>query len=239
MRCEACGAEEAEASEARDHHRPCRGSVAALLYPQRRVMAVCGDGGFMMNGQELETAIRLKLNLVFLVIEEHAFGMIRWKQATDHFQDFGMTFGNPDFVAYAEAYRAKGTRIGSADDLRPTLEGRFNTRSRWCISRNLHHHDVFAPPVLMEGRNARHSWGKGLVYQPRKRAGLASRSMRPDGASYRQCDWRYLGRKRTDSTWGAPSGCAMMSTTSRSPAGPMMTFAASGLRPPLLDCALS
>jgi acetolactate synthase I/II/III large subunit len=70
-------------------------------------MAVCGDGGFMMNGQELETAIRLKLNLVFLVIEEHAFGMIRWKQATDHFQDFGMTFGNLDFVAYAEAYWAK------------------------------------------------------------------------------------------------------------------------------------
>jgi acetolactate synthase I/II/III large subunit len=69
---------------------------------QRRVMAVCGDGGFMMNGQELETAIRLKLNLVVLVIEDHAFGMIRWKQATDHFQDFGMTFGNPDFVGAQE-----------------------------------------------------------------------------------------------------------------------------------------
>lgn len=135
---------------------------------------------------------------------------------------------------------------------RPELEYLIQTRdrlaahadapaptTRWCVCDNLHHHDVFAPPVLMEGRNARHSWGKGLVYQPRKRAGLASRSMRPDGASYRQCDWRYLGRKRTDSTWGAPSGCAMMSTTSRSPAGPMMTFAASGLRPPLLDCALS
>jgi hypothetical protein len=60
--------------------------------------------------------------------------------------------------------------------------------TRWCVCDNLHHHDVFAPPVLMEGRNARHSWGKGLVYQPRKRAGLASRSMRPNGASYRQCD---------------------------------------------------
>jgi acetolactate synthase-1/2/3 large subunit len=76
------------------------GIMAALLYPGRRVMAVCGDGGFMMNSQELETAVRLKLNLVVLVIEDYAFGMIRWKQATDHFQDFGMTFGNPDFVAY-------------------------------------------------------------------------------------------------------------------------------------------
>jgi acetolactate synthase-1/2/3 large subunit len=86
------------------------GIMAALLYPGRRVMAVCGDGGFMMNSQELETAVRLKLNLVVQVIEDHAFGMIRWKQATDHFQDFGMTFGNPDFVAYPRpmARKARG-----------------------------------------------------------------------------------------------------------------------------------
>jgi acetolactate synthase-1/2/3 large subunit len=101
------------------------GIMAALLYPTRRVMAVCGDGGFMMNSQELETAVRLKLNLVVLIIEDHAYGMIRWKQATDHFQDFGMTFGNPDFVAYARAYGAKGTRVGSAEELRPTLEAAF------------------------------------------------------------------------------------------------------------------
>ena len=66
--------------------------MAALLYPQRRVMAVCGDGGFMMNSQELETAVRLKLNLVVLILEDHAYGMIRWKQAVDGFADFGMTF---------------------------------------------------------------------------------------------------------------------------------------------------
>ena len=62
--------------------------MAALLYPERRVMAVCGDGGFMMNSQELETAVRLKLNLVVLIIEDHAFGMIRWKQAVDQFRRF-------------------------------------------------------------------------------------------------------------------------------------------------------
>ena len=87
--------------------------MAALLYPERRVMAVCGDGGFMMNSQELETAVRLKLNLVVLIIEDHAFGMIRWKQAVDKFPDFGMTFGNPDFVRYAEAYGAQATRVNS------------------------------------------------------------------------------------------------------------------------------
>ena len=99
--------------------------MAALLYPTRRVMAVCGDGGFMMNSQELETAVRLKLNLVVLVIEDHAFGMIRWKQAVDHFADFGMTFGNPDFVKYAEAYGAKGTRVEAVGELRLALEAAF------------------------------------------------------------------------------------------------------------------
>ena len=82
--------------------------MAALLYPERRVLAVCGDGGFMMNSQELETAVRLRLNLVVLILEDDAYGMIRWKQAVDGFPDFGLTFGNPDFVAYAEAYGAKG-----------------------------------------------------------------------------------------------------------------------------------
>jgi acetolactate synthase-1/2/3 large subunit len=99
--------------------------MAALLYPDRRIMAVSGDGGFMMNSQELETAVRLKLNLVVLVIEDHAFGMIRWKQAVDNFADFGMTFGNPDFVKYAESYGAKGTRVGSVEELLPAFEAAF------------------------------------------------------------------------------------------------------------------
>lgn len=99
--------------------------MAAMLFPERRVMAVCGDGGFMMNSQELETAVRLKLNLVVLIIEDHAYGMIRWKQAVDDFPDFGMTFGNPDFVRYAEAYGAKGTRVGAIAELRPALEQAF------------------------------------------------------------------------------------------------------------------
>lgn len=101
--------------------------MASLLYPNRRVMAVCGDGGFMMNSQELETAVRLKLNLVILIIEDNAFGMIRWKQAVDHFPDFGMTFGNPDFIKYAEAYGAKGIRVNSIQNFRTILENAFVT----------------------------------------------------------------------------------------------------------------
>jgi len=100
--------------------------MAAMLYPQRRVMAVCGDGGFMMNSQEMETAVRLKLNLVVLVIEDGAYGMIRWKQSVDRFPDFGMTFGNPDFAKYAEAYGARGTRVDAIRDFIPVLERAFS-----------------------------------------------------------------------------------------------------------------
>ena len=101
------------------------GIMAAMLHPERRVMAVCGDGGFMMNSQELETAVRLKVNLVVLIIEDHAYGMIRWKQAVDRFPDFGMTFGNPDFEKYAEAYGATGTRVREVGEFRPALERAF------------------------------------------------------------------------------------------------------------------
>ena len=99
--------------------------MAAMLYPNRRVLAVCGDGGFMMNSQELETAVRLGLNLVVLILQDNAYGMIRWKQAVDSFADWGLTFGNPDFVKYAEAYDAKGSRVDSADGLVPALEKAF------------------------------------------------------------------------------------------------------------------
>ena len=99
--------------------------MAAMLFPDRRVLAVCGDGGLMMNAQELETAVRLKLNLVVLIFEDNAYGMIRWKQATDGFPDFGMTFTNPEFVAFARAHNANGRRVETADGLVPTLEAAF------------------------------------------------------------------------------------------------------------------
>jgi acetolactate synthase-1/2/3 large subunit len=99
--------------------------MAAMLHPTRRVLAVCGDGGFMMNSQELETATRVGVNIVVLILQDNAYGMIRWKQAADGFPDFGMTFGNPDFVAYAKAYGVKGSRVESADGLVPTLEAAF------------------------------------------------------------------------------------------------------------------
>jgi acetolactate synthase-1/2/3 large subunit len=96
--------------------------MAAMLYPQRRVMAVCGDGGFMMNSQEMETAMRLGLNLVVLVLRDNSYGMIRWKQAANGFPDWGLEFGNPDFVVYAQSFGASGHRVEATEDLVPLLE---------------------------------------------------------------------------------------------------------------------
>ena len=101
--------------------------MAAMLYPNRRVMAICGDGGFMMNGQELETAVRLKLNLVVTVLNDCSYGMIRWKQTSSGFQDWGLEFSNPDFVKYAESFGVTGHRIEATEDVVPTFEKSFKT----------------------------------------------------------------------------------------------------------------
>ena len=91
--------------------------MSSMVYPDRRVMAICGDGGFMMNSQEMETAVRLKLNITILILNDNSYGMIRWKQANMGFKDWGLTYGNPDFVKYAEAYGAHGYRVESAAHL--------------------------------------------------------------------------------------------------------------------------
>jgi acetolactate synthase-1/2/3 large subunit len=101
---------------------------AALIHPDKKVLAVCGDGGFMMNSQEMETAVRLGVNITVVILEDNAYGMIRWKQQADHFADFGLKFGNPDFVAYAQAYGAKGIRVKSAADLLPTLNAALDDK---------------------------------------------------------------------------------------------------------------
>jgi len=81
-----------------------------LVYPDRKVVTVCGDGGFMMNSQELETAVRLGLNLTAIILNDEAYGMIKWKQEDMGFADFGLDYKNPDFIMYAESFGAKGFR---------------------------------------------------------------------------------------------------------------------------------
>ena len=96
--------------------------AAKLIFPRKKVLAVCGDGGFMMNSQEIETACRLNLDLVVLVLKDNRYGMIGWKQQGNGFEDHGLDFGNPDFVRYAESYGAHGKRIDRVEDLLPQIK---------------------------------------------------------------------------------------------------------------------
>ena len=99
--------------------------TCALLYPRRQVMAICGDGGFMMNSQEIETAIRIKLNLVVLIITDNAYGMIRWKQKGQGLADFGLKYRNPDFIKYADSYGATGHKVEKTEDFAPLIKRCF------------------------------------------------------------------------------------------------------------------
>ncbi|MBT7880661.1 MAG: acetolactate synthase large subunit [Gammaproteobacteria bacterium] len=101
--------------------------AAHMVYPDRKVLAICGDGGFMMNAQELETAVREKMNIAILVLNDNSYGMIRWKQANMGFDDWGLQYGNPDFVKYAEAYGGIGHRVESAEALPGILNTALST----------------------------------------------------------------------------------------------------------------
>lgn len=101
--------------------------MAKLVYPERKVMAICGDGGFMMNSQEMETAVRLGLDLVVLILKDSAYGMIKWKQADMRFADWGLDFKNPCFIKYADAYGATGHQLEKTEDLVPLLQDCFAT----------------------------------------------------------------------------------------------------------------
>ena len=100
---------------------------AKLVHPEKQVIAVCGDGGFMMNSQEIETAIRLDLHLVIIILRDNGYGMIKWKQRGMDFPDFGLDFNNPDFIQYAESYGAKGYRIIENNTFTRQLTSCLNT----------------------------------------------------------------------------------------------------------------
>ena len=100
--------------------------LAKLINPDKKVISVSGDGGFMMNSQELETAVRLKLNLVVIVLNDGSYGMIKWKQEGMGFESFGLDYNNPDFVKYAESYGAYGHR--------PTSDADFISILKKCLN---------------------------------------------------------------------------------------------------------
>jgi acetolactate synthase-1/2/3 large subunit len=100
--------------------------AAKLVRPDRKVVAVCGDGGFMMSSQEMETAVRLVLDLVIIVLRDNGYGMIQWKQKGAGFPAFGLDFGNPDFVQYARSYGARGFRVERTGQLTEAVQRGFS-----------------------------------------------------------------------------------------------------------------
>ena len=104
------------------------GAMAAkLVNPDRRVIAVCGDAGFLMNIQDFETAVRYDLPFVCLVWEDHEYGLISWKQETHFGKHTDLAFNNPDFVKLAESFGGYGARVENAVDLKPALEAAFDS----------------------------------------------------------------------------------------------------------------
>ena len=99
--------------------------AAKLLHPELRVLAVTGDGGFMMNSQELETAVREHVPFVTLIWEDSHYGLIKWKEEEQFGDVYGVEFTNPDFKAYAESMHCHGYRVESTEELVPTLEEAF------------------------------------------------------------------------------------------------------------------
>jgi acetolactate synthase I/II/III large subunit len=99
------------------------GAIAVkLAYPERKVLAAAGDGGFLMLGSELETAVREHVPIVVLIWEDQAYGLIKWKMDLELGHHSSVDFQNANFVKYAESFGAKGYRISHADELLPTLK---------------------------------------------------------------------------------------------------------------------
>jgi acetolactate synthase-1/2/3 large subunit len=103
--------------------------AAKMLHPDRNVLAVVGDGGFMMNSRELELALRYNIPVVVLLLNDNAYGFIKWEQQAKGFQNFGLEYGNPDFVKYAESYGAVGMRVNEGDSLPDLLRKAFDRKT--------------------------------------------------------------------------------------------------------------
>jgi acetolactate synthase-1/2/3 large subunit len=102
------------------------GAISAkLVHPDRRVLALCGDGGFLMNVQEMETAKRLGAEIVVMIWEDGEYGLIAWKQHNEFGRHTDLAFGNPDFLKLAEAFGWNGYRVERSRDLAGTLERAF------------------------------------------------------------------------------------------------------------------
>jgi acetolactate synthase-1/2/3 large subunit len=100
------------------------GAIAAgIVHPEKRILAIVGDAGFLMNVQEMETAKRIGSNITVMVWEDHAYGLIAWKQETHFGKHTDLAFGNPDWLLLAQSFGWNGHYVNNAADLATTLDG--------------------------------------------------------------------------------------------------------------------
>jgi acetolactate synthase-1/2/3 large subunit len=103
------------------------GAIAAkVVYPERNVLAICGDAGVLMNFQDLETAARINANIVVMVWEDREYGLIKWKQMNHFGEHSKLEFNNPDFVKLAESFGCWGKRVTHSNQIKSALEEAFN-----------------------------------------------------------------------------------------------------------------
>jgi len=102
--------------------------AAALERPEQPVVSVAGDGGFLFSGQELETAVRLHLNIVQLIWDDGYYDMVRFQEVAKYGHESGVKLGSVDFVKYAESFGATGMRVQRTEDLEPMLAKAFSTK---------------------------------------------------------------------------------------------------------------
>jgi acetolactate synthase-1/2/3 large subunit len=111
------------------------GAIAVkLAHPERKVLALCGDGGFLMSASEIETAIREKVPIVILILVDGSYGLIKWEMDDNMGHHSSVDFSNPDFVKYAESFGAKGYQIGRAKDLLPSLKEALDSETLCVIA---------------------------------------------------------------------------------------------------------
>jgi acetolactate synthase-1/2/3 large subunit len=99
---------------------------AKLLYPEKKVLTVCGDGGFLTNVHEVETANRLGLNVVIVIFNDGGYNLIKWKSMNKFGNAFATDFSNPDFMKLADSFGIDGVRIQSADAIEEALTWAFS-----------------------------------------------------------------------------------------------------------------
>ena len=103
------------------------GIATKMLFPNKKVLVVVGDGGFMMSSQELETALRHQVAIVVLLLNDNAYGFVKWKQRNLNLENFGLDLSNPDFAKYAESFGAKGMRVERGQNLAWVLAQAFQS----------------------------------------------------------------------------------------------------------------